>query len=799
MNYVLQVDTKSRESTKSRSFNRIQGVFLIHRQFPRSLCSSPAASDNSFTVSYLVDSCGFPPDKAISASKYLKFKTSDRADSVIAFLKNQGFTKTQIAHLVPKYPVVLRCNPEKNLLPKFEFLSSIGLSDSDIVKLVIARPITLGRSLKNHIEPAFNLLRDLIQSNDKTLTAIKNCPQILVWNSKANIAPNIQLLRDFGVPGSSILFLLTYQPKVFLTPTSHFKKGVQQVMEMGFDPLKTSFMLGIHVIRSVSKSTWEKKMETYEKWGWSKDQILVAFRAKPWCMMMSVEKIDKVMEFLVNKMGLETSAIAKNCVLISHSMENRIIPRSLVYRYCLENGLIKDNSNFGFVAWLKCSENLFIKKLKKFETEAPDVLKFYQEKLGHGSSSRYRIQIKHKILKFCRIPVALLIHRSVISPSKQFLLTMFNLVGRNFRLSGFITTSVHNRLFPRSSSSSPAASDNSFAASYLIDSCGFPSEKAISASKHLKFKTADRADSVIAFFKNQGFTETQIDHLVRKFPMSLNYHPEKNLLPKFEFLTSIGLSDSDIIKIFTSKPSFLSRSLKNHVEPTYNSLRDLLQSNDKTLVAIRRCAWILDWDFQTIVIPNMQFLRDVGVPGSKIFLLLTHMPTVFLTTTDHFKKVVEEVVKIGFDPLKTNFVLAVHAKKSMSKSTWEKKMETYEKWGWSKDQILVAFSTYPWCMLTSVEKIDKVMDYLVNKMGFETSFVLKNPSLISFSLEKRIIPRCLVYKYCLENGLVKDKKYIGFTMWLKCSENIFIKRLERYEIIAPGVLKFYREKLDNVD
>ncbi|KAL4571587.1 hypothetical protein LXL04_018350 [Taraxacum kok-saghyz] len=420
----------------------------VQRLFPRSFCSSPAASDNSFTVSYLIDSCGFPPDKAISASKYLKLKTSDRADSVIAFLKNQGFTKTKIAHLVPKYPVVLRCNPEKNLLPKFEFLSSIGLLDSDIVKLVVARPVTLGRSLKNHIEPAFNLLRvclvgcngmtnewneliaclyeidsqvlpisdsfegtlerrcsrkernqkkkkglstewfvrvlkecesllnapflsaqqpncrslitsespipllklflptkhgirDLIQSNDKTLTAIKICPQILVWNSQANMAPNIQLLRDFGVLGSSILFLLTYQPKVFLTPTSHFKKGVQQVVEMGFDPLKTSFMLGVHVIRSVSKSTWEKKMETYEKWGWSKDQILVAFRAKPWCMMMSVEKIDKVMEFLVKKMGLETSAIAKNCVLISHSMEKMIIPRSLVYRYCLENGLIK--------------------------------------------------------------------------------------------------------------------------------------------------------------------------------------------------------------------------------------------------------------------------------------------------------------------------------------------------------------------------------------------------------------------------------------------------------------------------
>ncbi|KAI3782456.1 hypothetical protein L2E82_12503 [Cichorium intybus] len=51
----------------------------VHRLFPCSLCSSQAASDNSFRVSYLIDSCGIPPDKAISASKYLKFKTADRA------------------------------------------------------------------------------------------------------------------------------------------------------------------------------------------------------------------------------------------------------------------------------------------------------------------------------------------------------------------------------------------------------------------------------------------------------------------------------------------------------------------------------------------------------------------------------------------------------------------------------------------------------------------------------------------------------------------------------------------------
>ncbi|KAI3782460.1 hypothetical protein L2E82_12507 [Cichorium intybus] len=374
---------------------------------------------------------------------------------------------------------------------------------------------------------------------------------------------------------------------------------------------------------------------------------------------------------------------------------------------------------------------------------------------------------------------------------------MFSLVSRNLTSSMSKITSVHRLFRQCSSCSSPAASANSFTVSYLIKSCGFPPDKAISASKFLNIKSPDRPDSVIAFFKNQGFTETQISHLVRKFPVALTCNPETNLLPKFEFLSSIGLSDSDIVKLLTARPKALGRSLKNHIQPTLYLLKDLLQSNDRTLIAIRRCAWVLDKSFQAIVIPNMQLLRDVGMPGSKMLYVLTYHPRDISDNKEQFKKAVEEVVEMGFDPLKTNFMSAVHAIRSMSKSTWEKKMETYEKWAWSKAQILVAFMTNPWCMMKSDEKINKVMDYLVNKMEFEASIIANNSMLISLSMKKRIIPRCLVYQYCLDNGLIKGKNYSGLCWWLKSSENMFMKRLERYETKTPGVLKFYREKLDH--
>lgn len=116
----------------------------------------------------------------------------------------------------------------------------------------------------------------------------------------------------------------------------------------------------------------------------------------------------------------------------------------------------------------------------------------------------------------------------------------------------------------------------------------------------------------------------------------------------------------------------------------------------------------------------------------------------------------DEVKKIGFNPSKTSFVLAINALRAMNKSTWENKVEVYKKWGWIQDEILVAFKKHPSCMIVSEDKIDGVMDFLVNKMGWESSLVAKRPKIITQSLEKRIVPRNAVYQALLLQGLIKD-------------------------------------------
>ncbi|THF98588.1 hypothetical protein TEA_028873 [Camellia sinensis var. sinensis] len=301
-------------------------------------------------------------------------------------------------------------------------------------------------------------------------------------------------------------------------------------------------------------------------------------------------------------------------------------------------------------------------------------------------------------------------------------------------------------------------------------------EKALSASKYANFETPHKPDSVLTFFENHGFIKTQISILVRKLPPVLLCDPEKTLLPKLEFFKSKGFSSTDVAKILSSSPTVLKRT--------------------ETKYAIKSFDRLLLLDLRVCVAPNIEFLRESGVPNENIMVLLKYRPRAFMTSNDRFREIVKEVEEMGFNPLRKKFVIAVHAFRAMSKLTWEKKVEVYKKWGLSEDEILVAFGKHPGCMMVSEHEIKEVMNFFVNKMGWESSFVPRNPLLVSLSLEKRIVPRCAVYQVLLLSKVLINSNNISLSTMLKVREMLFLKKFLICHVEqAPELLKLYREKL----
>ncbi|XP_057427881.1 uncharacterized protein LOC130721156 [Lotus japonicus] len=293
-------------------------------------------------------------------------------------------------------------------------------------------------------------------------------------------------------------------------------------------------------------------------------------------------------------------------------------------------------------------------------------------------------------------------------------------------------------------------SEQSFTTSYLTQHCGFTPQSALKASKRVRFDTAKKPESVIAFFQQHGFSPSQIQSILIRAPELLTCDPIKRVLPKFQFLASKGASTHDIVTTVTRSPGFLRTSLEKHIIPAYELVRRFCPSDAKAISCVIVCPNSIG---DARVQHNVKLLLDVGVSHSNITHLIRTRPSILCST--NFIDAVEEVKGLGFDPLKLNFSVALLAKRAISKSQWDDKINALKKWGLSEDEIFQSFKRQPSFMLRSKEKLNAVMSFWVSQLGWDSSTLLASPIIFGFSLETRIVPRASVVQYLLSKGLMK--------------------------------------------
>ncbi|KAL4306827.1 hypothetical protein AHAS_Ahas16G0217200 [Arachis hypogaea] len=298
-----------------------------------------------------------------------------------------------------------------------------------------------------------------------------------------------------------------------------------------------------------------------------------------------------------------------------------------------------------------------------------------------------------------------------------------------------------------------------FTISYLIDSCGLSPDTATLTFQKLHLQ---RPDSVLTLLREHGFIDTQISNLIRKRPLLLLANLDI-LLPKFQFFLSIGISNTNLARTLTADPTLLTRSLEKQIIPSYNFLKSVLISDEKVAASLKHTSWVFLEDHKKNLVPNLNLLKEMDVPESCVTLLLTHFPEALMQKKKNFAKLSKEIKEMGFNPKKTTFVLAIHVFSGEgNKSIYNRCYEVYKRWGWSDDDILMAFKKHPHCMILSEDKIMKTMDYLVNKMGWLSGMIVRCPVVLFFSLEKRIKLRCSVAKFF---GIDEEDDIIPKEIW----------------------------------
>ena len=92
-------------------------------------------------------------------------------------------------------------------------------------------------------------------------------------------------------------------------------------------------------------------------------------------------------------------------------------------------------------------------------------------------------------------------------------------------------------------------------------------------------------------------------------------------------------------------------------------------------------------------------------------------------------------------------------------------------------------------MSVSDDKVRQLTRSLSEKLGWDPEYVSSSPTVLSFSYEKRLLPRYKVLDILVSKGVLKKGIRMGH---LTISEKKFVERyVNKYQEVIPQVLEAY--------
>ncbi|KAK4428524.1 hypothetical protein Salat_1152100 [Sesamum alatum] len=269
------------------------------------------------------------PEVALHVSSVVThLKTPENVDSMLSFLKEFGFTKTQLEKTLKVRPSLLRASLEKIIKPKIQIFQDLGFSAEDIAHIISKEPGVLHTSTNKRLIPALSLLKGILGSNEDTAKALRKSGWFLLTDLEKNLVPNVKFLENCGITREQISMLFNYLPRFLLYKPEIMRKCVDKVEEMGVSKRSKMFIYAVAVVGSMIKGRWELKLQSFRNiLEFSEDDILRMLRQNPQVFSVSEDKMKKVKEVLLATGKYKTSCIVKYPKSLLYSIEKRYKPR----------------------------------------------------------------------------------------------------------------------------------------------------------------------------------------------------------------------------------------------------------------------------------------------------------------------------------------------------------------------------------------------------------------------------------------------------------------------------------------
>ncbi|KAK1551640.1 hypothetical protein Q3G72_001803 [Acer saccharum] len=351
-----------------------------------SLTKTPTLIPNTSLFNYLIETLNFSITEAQSISNSTRFsnvKSLEKPHSVIHYFRSIGFSETDIRSSVRSKPRILLCNVDNILKPKMEFFQEMGLVGSDLGKFISKSSSVLTSNLEKTLIPSTQILRKILvndKNNQDLIRLISRCSWLIASHPERILLINIAVLESCGIVGSQLSMLLKIRPRLFLQNESKLRELVSRVSDLGFSVNSRMFVHALSTVCGLSEETFERKLELFTGFGFTKHQIMEMFHKHPSMFRRSEEQLKLGIDFFLNKPELKKEALIRRPCCLNFSPANRLIPRYKVMQILKSKRLLKKEPSFVSVVTL--SEEKFLEKyVAKFREDAEDLLAVYK---GHS-------------------------------------------------------------------------------------------------------------------------------------------------------------------------------------------------------------------------------------------------------------------------------------------------------------------------------------------------------------------------------------------------------------------------------
>ncbi|RLN12173.1 hypothetical protein C2845_PM09G08650 [Panicum miliaceum] len=324
---------------------------------------------------------------------------------------------------------------------------------------------------------------------------------------------------------------------------------------------------------------------------------------------------------------------------------------------------------------------------------------------------------------------------------------------------------------------------------YLVSTCHLSPAQALKASKVLShLKSPSRPDAVLAFLSGLGLSDADIAAAVAYDPKLLCSEVERTLAPRLAELRDLGLSPSQIARLVLVDPARFRRptvvSKLRYYVPLFGSFDNLLQ-------AVRSNAYLLSSDLERVVKPNVAFLMECGLDACDIAKLSVPVPRLITTNPERVRAMVERAEAVGVPRGTGMFRHALLAVAFLSEEKIAAKVEFLKKtFRWSESEVAIAVSKLPLMLKHSKDRLRRMSEFLITQVGLEPEYIAHRPALLTYSLERRLMPRHFVVKFLKENGLLEQDR--SYYTAVQVSENVFMEKfIHPYKEAAPSLAQDY--------